>query len=133
MLVPEVVLATQQAAAFIKQGGIAPHRLVSLTLLPSSLSLCGTRSLSPLIPPNQRYVSPHSSKPQPPPPTQNPITRIGAYSSERQLTAAAWPAQLRAHDILIATGQSFLNVLLQRPDALAEIGLLVLDECHHTR
>jgi hypothetical protein len=26
MLVPEVVLATQQAAAFIKQGGIAPHR-----------------------------------------------------------------------------------------------------------
>ena len=26
MLVPEVVLATQQAAAFIKQGGLAPHR-----------------------------------------------------------------------------------------------------------
>lgn len=63
----------------------------------------------------------------------SPTARLGAFSSERQLTAATWPRALAAHDVIIATGQSFLNVLLAWPEAMAEVGLLVLDECHHTR
>ena len=84
MLVPEVVLAAQQAAAFVRHGGVAPDR-------------------------------------------------VGAFSSERPLTAAGWPRHLAAHDVLIATGQSLLNVLAARPRALEDVGLLILDECHHTR
>ena len=62
-----------------------------------------------------------------------PGARIGAFSSERQLAAATWPDHLASHDVIVATGQSFVNVLAARPGAMREIGLIILDECHHTR
>ncbi|GLC33328.1 hypothetical protein PLESTB_000345400 [Pleodorina starrii] len=68
-----------------------------------------------------------------------PRTVTGAYSSDNPLSAKAWRAICIAasggghHSVVVATAESFLNLLRISKAFMEEVDLLVLDEAHHCK
>ncbi|GIL92080.1 hypothetical protein Vretifemale_19562 [Volvox reticuliferus] len=68
-----------------------------------------------------------------------PVTLVGAYSSDNQLTPKVWRALFLAaysgghSSVVVATAESFCNLLRTGKAMLSEVDLLVFDEAHHCK
>ena len=51
--------------------------------------------------------------------------RVGCYHGDHPLAPRDWQAALDSHDVIVATGQMFLNALAAGRDRLAAVRLLV--------
>ncbi|GLI65663.1 hypothetical protein VaNZ11_009266 [Volvox africanus] len=68
-----------------------------------------------------------------------PVTLVGAYSSDNQLMPKVWRALFVAafsgshSSVVVATAESFANLLRTGKAMLSEVDLLVFDEVHHCK